>query len=198
MLHHRVSATLLAVVGVIGVATLSGFAEEKSSKDDIAEANARQRELIESALLRAAEKMKVSIDKKSIVHASTGDALVVNSAIQGLQEIGADQLKEGANLLFIYISPPKDTVERTTKKRVPAGFYIVKGYIDEKSLSGRAELLDATGSCVMELPMTITSHEPKGDAAARALGVSGHIDVCSAGVDAVIRGVRIDVTVSWC
>jgi hypothetical protein len=104
-------------------------------------------------MLEAAREANVSIDVTHVAHASGPMATVTNAGITGAEKITEEQLKQGAELMFIHISP------LTGKIVPPGGFYTVKITADLQTQRGKAVLIDRAGKTTVELPVQI---EPGG------------------------------------
>jgi hypothetical protein len=131
-------------------------------------------------MLEAAKEAKVSIETTQIAHASGPMGMVTNAGIAGTENITAEQLKQGADLMFVHVGG--------TRLRAPAGFYIVRVTADLATKQGKSSFIDRTGKSVAKLPVTIKPVAP--GVTPRALRIR-----LSAGVDPVLETVYVDIEI---
>lgn len=150
-----------------------------------------------AALKTAAKKFKVALDPKKVVFAMSQDAVVANAALRTAAKVKDADLATGAELLFIYIAPPRNARWTVLKRKIPAGFYLVKMVIGKDAEGSKAILLDQARREVIALPVRFappTHHERN----FTIFGVSVSIDECSFVVDYARGGVTVFAGAVWC
>jgi hypothetical protein len=158
----------------------------------------RSKVAVVAALQSAAKKFKVSLDTKNVAIAMSQDAVIANAALRNAAKVTDSELRNGAELLFIYIAPPRNAKWTTLKQKIRTGFYLVRLVIGEDTEGGRAILLDQSRREVISLPVRII---PPTHGRARTFsffGVSVSIDSCSAAVDYTRGTVTVFAGVVWC
>ncbi len=153
---------------------------------------------LKKAIRQAAKDAKVSIDVQHLACAFSEEAALVNVPIAGADEATSRELKSGLELLFVYFSLPKGTSEKTSKARLSDGYYIVKVSVDEKTRKGSATLLTTSRRELAQLPLNVSPAREHGNPKKRSVRVSGHINWCGFGVDALWKAIVIEVNVRWC
>jgi hypothetical protein len=133
-------------------------------------------------MLEAAKEAKFSIETTQIAHASGPVGMVTNAAIAGTENITAEQLKQGADLMFVHVSPIGGT-----RLKAPAGFYIARVTADLATKQGKSSLIDRIGKSVVELPVTIEPAAPV-DTPRALPRISVHVFSDCVYVDILIRG----------
>lgn len=153
-----------------------------------------------AALQSAAKKFKVSLDTKNVAIAMSQDAVIANAALRNAAKVKDAELRNGAELLFIYIAPPRNAKWTISKQKLRPGFYVVRMVIGKDAEKNKAVLLDQSRREVISLPIR-TAPPTHGHGRARTFtifGVSVSIDSCSAGIDYTRGSVTVFAGVVWC
>jgi hypothetical protein len=151
-----------------------------------------------ATLQSAAKKFNVSLDTKNVAIAMSQDAVIANAALQNAAKVKDNELRNGAELLFIYIAPPRNAKWTTLKQKIRPGFYLIRVVIGKDDKGSKAVLLDQSRREVISLPIRTTPPSHGRPRMFSFFGVSVSIDSCSAGVDYTRGGVTFFAGVVWC
>ena len=124
---------------------------------------------------------------------SDGDDYVINSGVEGYDQLDETALRKGAKLGFVFLSLPKGIVEKGTKKTIPSGHYVIQVSVKPETHSGDAQLLDRAGKVIATLPL---KYETGANIELSDDGLSGGFGGGCVHVDYVGRGWR--VVLSFC
>ena len=154
----------------------------------------QSRTALRRTLRQEAKKFGLAIDLEHFACAFSEEAFVACVPVSGTDELTDVGLKNGAEFLFVYFSVPSRAASRVDHIR--SGFYVVKIFLNAKTRNGAATFLNAARREVASFPLQVASaHDRPMKMSTR---VSGHIDWCSASVDALIRRIVFRVHVKWC
>ncbi len=104
----------------------------------------------ESMSLAASNWLGLKIDNAGIVYAAGQNNMIINTGIDGIERLGANDLAKGADVLFVSISGSKHLA-------VPNGYYKVRIAKNVRS-SWIASFIDSRGKVVTTLPASVNTN----------------------------------------
>jgi len=151
-----------------------------------------------SNLRLAAKNARVKIDTQHIACVFSEEAFIAHAPVANADAATAEQVKAGIDLLFLYMSVPKGRSARRKKYKIANGYYILRVAINERARRGTATFLSPSRREVFTLPVQISKARLHDIPARRSVRLSGHINWCSAGADALLKKVVVAISVKWC
>jgi len=156
---------------------------------DIGTADQQLRATVGAALRAAADRVGVSIDTTTFAYGSRDDLVVANAATAAAETVTPAALRQGVDVMFVYLSLPTAELQRDPMQALPAGFYTVNLSTVPGSSIARARLRNEAGRVVAELPARLGGEGMLPGATAR-LKIKITIDIRE---DEII----IDIHISW-
>src|SRR5262245_5690298 len=142
------ATTSLSAAGVAsdskGTLTAQSPAQSAIAVDPVNAADSRLRSTIASEMVKEATKRGLAIQADKIVYATRDDVIAANTGLQGLENITEDQLANGADVGFVYLSLPAEA-------GIAKGYYTVRMFLTPGASSGTAQLVDGNGNVAAEL-----------------------------------------------
>ena len=125
----------------------------------------------------AARRAKVAIDTEEFVYASRKGTLIANTGIAGVENLGADELAKGADVLFVLFSTSE-------KSRLPSGYYKVRvqraspipnnqSVNDRLAAGWSASFINVEGKVVGSFPVKVTADKATTTARAKIKFTAG-------------------------
>jgi hypothetical protein len=157
---------LLAIIltAGIGLAALPLYAQDPDSPmrvapgvvapqvGDIGAADLQLRDTVGGALRAAAARAGVALDPAAFMYVSRDDVVVANAATAAAETVTPAALRQGIDMMFVYLSVPTAELQQDAMQALPAGFYTVNLSTVPGSSIARARLRNEAGRVVAELP----------------------------------------------
>ena len=123
------------------------------------QANQTFRSEVAAALQEAARQagVNVSTDTFVAIPFDDGSSVTANAGIAGVENLSLDQLAQGADVLFTFMSVPQGSA-------LPSGFYTVRFVQMSGTMQWRAQFKNVEGRVVLETGADVGSGDPAGKA----------------------------------
>jgi hypothetical protein len=142
---------MTVVTGAEQLAAGAGAPPPHAPAGEVRNVESAMRSHMGDALARLAGKRGLSVVPESLAVLSLpGGGLLAGVSVAGLDKLTAAQLAKGAEVLFLHLDLPA----ATGGKEIPGGDYTLLFQVKEEGAAGAAQLLDAQGTVVRELPAT--------------------------------------------
>lgn len=155
----RVVGKIAALIVVVLFCAVTGQAQGQiTARISSAELNLRAQ--VRDDFNAAAKRAKVAVDTDEFVYASRKGTLIANTGIAGVENLGAEELARGADVLFVLFSTSE-------KSRLPSGYYKVRVQRaspipnnqtanDRLAVGWSASFINAEGRVVGNFPVKVT------------------------------------------